>query len=230
MARCCKTNTQSNTAFRGFGGPQGALVMEVMLDSIARQLKLDPLDVRLANYYGIGERDVTPYGQRVEDNVIAPLTEELLASSDYRARRAALAAYNATSPVLKRGIAFSPVKFGISFNVPFLNQAGALVHVYKDGSILVNHGGTEMGQGLNTKVAQVVANELGVPLSRVRATATDTSKVANTSATAASTGINSFNRRALNASNNGPQIRSSIPTQLARSSPNPPPSAVWAAP
>jgi xanthine dehydrogenase large subunit len=188
VALCCKTNTQSNTAFRGFGGPQGALVMEVMLDSIARQLKRDPLDVRLANYYGVGERDVTPYGQRVEGNVIAPLTEELLASSDYRARRAALAAYNATSPVLKRGIAFSPVKFGISFNVPFLNQAGALVHVYKDGSILVNHGGTEMGQGLNTKVAQVVANELGVPLSRVRATATDTSKVANTSATAASTG------------------------------------------
>jgi xanthine dehydrogenase large subunit len=188
VALCCKTNTQSNTAFRGFGGPQGALVMEVMLDSIARQLKCDPLDVRLANYYGVGERDVTPYGQRVEDNVIAPLTDELLTSSDYRARRAALAAYNAASPVLKRGIAFSPLKFGISFNVPFLNQAGALVHVYKDGSILVNHGGTEMGQGLNTKVAQVVANELGVPLSRVRSTATDTSKVANTSATAASTG------------------------------------------
>jgi xanthine dehydrogenase large subunit len=188
VALCCKTNTQSNTAFRGFGGPQGALVMEVMLDSIARQLKCDPLDVRLANYYGVGERDVTPYGQRVEDNVIAPLTDELLASSDYRARRAALAAYNTASPVLKRGIAFSPVKFGISFNVPFLNQAGALVHVYKDGSILVNHGGTEMGQGLNTKVAQVVANEFGVPLARVRATATDTSKVANTSATAASTG------------------------------------------
>ena len=188
LALCCKTNTQSNTAFRGFGGPQGALVMEVMLDSIARQLNCDPLDVRLANYYGSGERDVTPYGQRVEDNVIAPLTDELLASSDYRARRAALASFNAASPVLKRGIAFSPLKFGISFNVPFLNQAGALVHVYKDGSVLVNHGGTEMGQGLNTKVAQVVANELGIPLARVRATATDTSKVANTSATAASTG------------------------------------------
>ncbi len=188
VALCCKTNTQSNTAFRGFGGPQGALVMEVLIDGIARQLKRDPLDVRLANYYGIGERDVTPYGQRVEDNIIAPLTDALLATSDYRARRAALAAFNATSPVLKRGIAFTPVKFGISFNVPFLNQAGALVHVYKDGSILVNHGGTEMGQGLNTKVAQVVANELGVALSRVRVTATDTSKVANTSATAASTG------------------------------------------
>jgi len=188
VALCCKTNTQSNTAFRGFGGPQGALVMEVLLDDIARALRLDPLDVRLANYYGIGERDTTPYGQRVEDNIIAPLTDALLASSGYRARRAALAAFNATSPVLKRGLAFSPVKFGISFNVPFLNQAGALVHVYKDGSVLVNHGGTEMGQGLNTKVAQVVANQFGLPLARVRVTATDTSKVANTSATAASTG------------------------------------------
>ncbi|MFM0736632.1 xanthine dehydrogenase molybdopterin binding subunit [Paraburkholderia xenovorans] len=188
VALCCKTNTQSNTAFRGFGGPQGALVMEVMLDGIARQLQRDPLDVRLANYYGVGERDTTPYGQKVEDNIIAPLTDELLASSNYRARRAALAAFNATSPVLKRGLAFSPVKFGISFNVPFLNQAGALVHVYKDGSVLVNHGGTEMGQGLNTKVAQVVANELGLKLSRVRVTAADTSKIANTSATAASTG------------------------------------------
>ena len=188
VALPCKTNTQSNTAFRGFGGPQGALVMEVMLDDIARTLQRDPLDVRRANYYGIGERDVTPYGQHVEDNILAPLTDELLASSDYHARRAALAAFNAKSPVLKRGIAFTPVKFGISFNVPFLNQAGALVHVYKDGSVLVNHGGTEMGQGLNTKVAQVVANEFGLPLSRVRVTATDTSKVANTSATAASTG------------------------------------------
>ncbi|HLX01098.1 MAG TPA: xanthine dehydrogenase molybdopterin binding subunit [Trinickia sp.] len=188
LALACKTNTQSNTAFRGFGGPQGALVMEVLMDDIARELKLDPLDVRLANYYGIGERDVTPYGQRVEDNILVPLTEDLLASSDYRARRAALAAFNAKSPVLKRGIAITPVKFGISFNVPFLNQAGALVHVYKDGSVLVNHGGTEMGQGLNTKVAQVVANEFGLALSRVRVSATDTSKVANTSATAASTG------------------------------------------
>ncbi|CAH2907301.1 MAG: Xanthine dehydrogenase, molybdenum binding subunit (EC [uncultured Paraburkholderia sp.] len=188
VALCCKTNTQSNTAFRGFGGPQGALVMEVMLDSIARQLNRDPLDVRVANYYCIGERDTTPYGQQVEDNILAPLTDDLLDSSDYRARREALAAFNAKSPVLKRGLAFTPVKFGISFNVPFLNQAGALVHVYKDGSVLVNHGGTEMGQGLNTKVAQVVANEFGLPLSRVRVSATDTSKIANTSATAASTG------------------------------------------
>ncbi|TDG02736.1 xanthine dehydrogenase molybdopterin binding subunit [Paraburkholderia guartelaensis] len=188
VALCCKTNTQSNTAFRGFGGPQGALVMEVMLDEIARLLGRDPLDVRRANYYGIGERDVTPYGQRVEDNVLAPLTDELLASSRYHERRAAIAAYNRTSPVLKRGLALTPVKFGISFNVPHLNQAGALVHVYRDGSVLVNHGGTEMGQGLNTKVAQVVAGVLGLPLARVRVSAADTSKVANTSATAASTG------------------------------------------
>ena len=184
----CRTNTQSNTAFRGFGGPQGALVMEMMIDQIARELGRDPLDVRRANFYGIDERNVTPYGQTVEDNVLEPLTAELIVDSDYRARRAAIAAFNASSPVLKRGIAFTPVKFGISFNVPFLNQAGALVHVYRDGSVLVNHGGTEMGQGLNTKVAQVVANELGIELERVRVSATDTSKVANTSATAASTG------------------------------------------
>ncbi|MGN6668101.1 MAG: xanthine dehydrogenase molybdopterin binding subunit [Trinickia sp.] len=188
VALSCKTNTQSNTAFRGFGGPQGALVTEVMLDAIARALGRDPLDVRETNYYGVGERDVTPYGQRVEDNILAPLTARLVETSDYRARREAIAAFNATSPVLKRGLALSPVKFGISFNVEFLNQAGALVHVYRDGSVLVNHGGTEMGQGVNTKVAQVVAHVFGLPLAQVRVTAADTSKVANTSATAASTG------------------------------------------
>jgi xanthine dehydrogenase large subunit len=187
-ALACRTNTQSNTAFRGFGGPQGALVMEVLLDGIARMLGRDPVDVRRANYYGPAGRDVTPYGQVVEDNILVPLTDELLDTSSYHARRTAVAEFNAASAILKRGIAFTPLKFGISFNVPFLNQAGALVHVYKDGSVLVNHGGTEMGQGLNTKVAQVVANELGIALARVRVSATDTSKVANTSATAASTG------------------------------------------
>ena len=183
-----KTNTQSNTAFRGFGGPQGAIVTEVILDSIARRLGLDALDVRRANYYGVDERDTTPYGQPVKDNVIVALTDALVATSDYRARRAATAEFNTRSPWIKRGLAFTPVKFGISFNVRHLNQAGALVHVYVDGSILVNHGGTEMGQGINTKVAQVVAHELGVAYTRVRVTATDTQKVANTSATAASTG------------------------------------------
>ncbi|CAN7468565.1 xanthine dehydrogenase molybdopterin binding subunit [Rhizobacter sp. LjRoot28] len=183
-----RTNTQSNTAFRGFGGPQGAIAIEYIIDSVARRLGRDPLDVRRANFYGVGDCNVTPYGQTVEDNLLMPLTAELEVRSDYRARRAAIAAFNATSPVLKRGLALTPVKFGISFNVVHLNQAGALVHIYADGSILVNHGGTEMGQGLNTKVAQVVAHELGVGFERVRCSATDTDKVANTSATAASTG------------------------------------------
>ncbi|MCM2492192.1 xanthine dehydrogenase molybdopterin binding subunit [Burkholderia glumae] len=185
---CGKTNTQSNTAFRGFGGPQGAFAIETIIDNIARDLGLDPLDVRYRNLYGRDERNVTPYGQTIEDNVLHALLGELEATSGYRARRAAVREFNARSPVLKKGIALTPVKFGIAFNVAHLNQAGALVHIYTDGSILVNHGGTEMGQGLNTKVAQVVAHELGVGFGRVRVTATDTSKVANTSATAASTG------------------------------------------
>jgi xanthine dehydrogenase large subunit len=187
----CRTNTQSNTAFRGFGGPQGAIAIEMLLDSVARRCGLDALAVRQANFYGAtesGGRNVTPYGQVVEDNIALELTAQLVATSGYAARRAAIAAFNATSPVLKKGLALVPLKFGISFNVTHLNQAGALVHVYTDGSVLVNHGGTEMGQGLNTKVAQVVAHELGLPLEAVRCSATDTSKIANTSATAASTG------------------------------------------
>ena len=145
--------------------------------------------MRQRNFYrDAGERNVTPYGQTVEDNQLQPLTDQLIESSGYHARRAEIQAFNATSPVLKKGLALTPLKFGISFNVVHLNQAGALVHVYTDGSVLVNHGGTEMGQGLNTKVAQVVAEELGLSLARVRCSATDTQKVANTSATAASTG------------------------------------------
>jgi xanthine dehydrogenase large subunit len=187
-AACGKTNTQSNTAFRGFGGPQGAIALEYVIDDIARNLGRDPLDIRRLNFYGRHDRNVTPYGQVVEDNVIHELVAELEQTSEYRARRAAIAAFNAGSPVLKKGLALTPVKFGIAFNVNHLNQAGALVHVYVDGSVLVNHGGTEMGQGVHTKVMQVVAHELGVDLARVRISATDTSKVANTSATAASTG------------------------------------------
>jgi xanthine dehydrogenase large subunit len=183
-----RTNTQSNTAFRGFGGPQGAIAIENILDTIARELGRDPLDVRRINFYGKEERNVTPYGAVVTDNILHELVAELEAGSDYRARREEIAAFNAGSPVLQRGIALAPLKFGISFNVKHFNQAGALVHIYTDGSILVNHGGTEMGQGLNTKVAQVVAHELGVSFDSVRVTATDTQKVANTSATAASTG------------------------------------------
>jgi xanthine dehydrogenase large subunit len=191
LALCGKTNTQSNTAFRGFGGPQGAIAIEYVIDEIARNLGKDALDVRTLNFYDRNDeegRNVTPYGQKVEDNVIHAVVAELEASSDYRRRRVAVQEFNAHSPLLKKGLAITPVKFGIAFNVTHLNQAGALVHVYVDGSILVNHGGTEMGQGINTKVAQVVAQELGVDLALVRVTATDTSKVANTSATAASTG------------------------------------------
>ncbi len=187
-AVCGKTNTQSNTAFRGFGGPQGAIAIEYVIDDIARNLGRDALDIRRLNFYGGADRNVTPYGQTVEDNVIEELVAELEASSQYRARRARVEAFNRTSPVLKKGIALTPLKFGIAFNLTHLNQAGALVHVYGDGSVIVNHGGTEMGQGINTKVMQVVAHELGIDLAWVRASATDTSKVANTSATAASTG------------------------------------------
>ena len=183
-----KTNTQSNTAFRGFGGPQGAIAIEYIIDNIARELGKDPQQVRKVNFYGQDERNTTPYGQTVRDNVIHELVAELETSSDYYARREAVAAYNRTSPVLRKGLAITPVKFGISFNVVHFNQAGALVHIYTDGTVLVNHGGTEMGQGLHTKVSQVVALELGIDIARVRATANDTSKVANTSATAASTG------------------------------------------
>lgn len=191
MAMCGKTNTQSNTAFRGFGGPQGAIAIECVLDEIARNLGKDALDIRLCNLYGRSDadgRNLTPYGQKVEDNVLHELMAELEQSSDYRQRRIAINAFNAQSQILKKGLAITPFKFGIAFNVTHLNQAGALVHVYVDGSVLVNHGGTEMGQGINTKIMQVVAHELGIDLAKVRVTATDTSKVANTSATAASTG------------------------------------------
>ncbi len=201
-AVCGKTNTQSNTAFRGFGGPQGAILIEAVIDDIARRLGRDALDVRRINLYGRNDaegRNVTPFGQKVEDNILHELLAQLEGDSSYRERRALVRAFNATSPVLRRGLALTPLKFGIAFNVNHLNQAGALVHVYGDGSVLVNHGGTEMGQGLNTKVMQVVAHELGVPLACVRTTATDTGKVANTSATAASTGADLNGRAAQDA-------------------------------
>jgi xanthine dehydrogenase large subunit len=188
-----KTHTQSNTAFRGFGGPQGMVGAERIIDHIARHLEKDPLDVRRENFYApprevSTERKITPYHMTVEDCVIGEITDQLEASSQYRARRAEIARHNAQSPILKRGIALTPVKFGISFTKTFLNQAGALVHVYSDGSIHLNHGGTEMGQGLFTKVAQVVAETFQVDVARVKITATTTGKVPNTSATAASSG------------------------------------------
>ena len=191
----CKTNTQSHTAFRGFGGPQGMIVIEAILGDIARQLGLDPLAVRKRNLYGIGERDVTHYQMRIEDNILAPLLSKLEQTAQYQQRREALLAWNSQSPVIQRGIAITPVKFGISFTATLFNQAGALVHVYTDGSVQVNHGGTEMGQGLNTKVCQIVADELGVAFEQVLATASDTGKIPNASATAASAGTD-LNARA----------------------------------
>jgi xanthine dehydrogenase large subunit len=182
-----RTNTVSDTAFRGFGGPQGMMAIERAMDAIALRLGKDPLDVRLANLYGVSG-DLTPYGQRVTDSVAFQLMTELAEACDYRARRDAVRTANAQDRWLKRGLALTPVKFGISFTANHLNQAGALVHVYTDGSIHLNHGGTEMGQGLNQKVAQVVAHEFQVPVSAVKITATRTDKVPNTSATAASSG------------------------------------------
>jgi xanthine dehydrogenase large subunit len=182
-----KTNTCSHTAFRGFGGPQGMIGGERVIEEIAFALGKDPLEIRKANLYGPG-RDMTPYHQQVEDNIAPEIIVQLEATSDYHARRAAIRAFNKASPVLKRGLALTPVKFGISFTLTAYNQAGALVHIYRDGSIHLNHGGTEMGQGLYTKVAQVVAEAFQVDIDRVKITATSTGKVPNTSATAASSG------------------------------------------
>ena len=189
-----KTNTQSATAFRGFGGPQGVVGIERVMDHIAHHLGVDPLAVRRANYYEAAAQtpkqngQTTPYHMPVTDFILHEMTDALVASSDYENRRAAIADWNATNPVLKKGIALTPVKFGISFTLTHLNQAGALVHIYQDGSIHMNHGGTEMGQGLFQKVAQVAAARFGVDVGVVKITATDTAKVPNTSATAASSG------------------------------------------
>ncbi|MEO8509247.1 MAG: xanthine dehydrogenase molybdopterin binding subunit, partial [Betaproteobacteria bacterium] len=184
----CKTNTVSDTAFRGFGGPQGMFPIEHVIDEVAHALGRDPLDVRIANLYGTTSRNVTPYGMTVDDNIAPEIIAQLAASSRYRHRRAAIREWNRANPVIKRGIALTPVKFGISFTATHYNQAGALLHLYNDGTLLINHGGTEMGQGLFTKVAQVVAQEMGVPLASVRVSASDTSKVPNASPTAASSG------------------------------------------
>ncbi|MEQ1659823.1 MAG: xanthine dehydrogenase molybdopterin binding subunit, partial [Hylemonella sp.] len=192
----CKTNTQSHTAFRGFGGPQGVIAIETILGDIARRLGRDPLDVRLRNLYGITERNVTHYQMTVEDNILQPLMTQLAQTARYRERRAEVAAWNREHTVLKKGLALTPVKFGISFTATLFNQAGALVHVYNDGSVLVNHGGTEMGQGLHTKVAQIVADELGLPFERVLVSASDTARVPNASATAASSGTDLNGRAA----------------------------------
>jgi xanthine dehydrogenase large subunit len=184
----CKLNTVSHTAFRGFGGPQGMMTIELVMDEIARHLGKDPLAIRKINLYGGEGRNVTHYHQTVEHNNLAEIIDTLEESSDYQARRKAVTQFNINNPILKKGIALTPVKFGISFTVQHLNQAGALVHVYTDGTIHLNHGGTEMGQGLNTKVAQIVAEELQVDVDSVAISSARTDKVPNSSPTAASSG------------------------------------------
>jgi xanthine dehydrogenase large subunit len=188
-----RTNTQSATAYRGFGGPQGVLGIERVMDHIAADLRLDPAKVRRANYYADmghepqGEQ-TTPYGMPVTDSIMHAMSAKLLADANYETRRTAIRAWNEANPILKKGLGISPIKFGISFTLTHLNQAGALVHIYQDGSIQLNHGGTEMGQGLFQKIAQVAASEFGVSMDAIKITATDTAKVPNTSATAASSG------------------------------------------
>ena len=213
----CKTHTQSHTAFRGFGGPQGVLLIETIMGDIARHLGLDALDVRLANLYGVADgenkRDTTPYGMKVEDNILHPLMTQLAERCNYRAQRQSVAAWNATHTVIKKGLALTPVKFGISFTATQFNQAGAVVSVYTDGSVRVNHGGTEMGQGLHTKVCGLVARVLGLPATQVHASASDTDQVANASATAASSGTDLNGRAAENAAL---QVRRNIAECIAK--------------
>ncbi len=194
----CKTNTVSNTAFRGFGGPQGMIAAESLMDDIARKLGKDPLDVRLANLYAPG-RDVTPYGQKIEEHLLRDMMQSLAKDANYRERRSAITEFNRQSEVIRKGLALTPAKFGISFTGMHLNQAGALLHIYTDGSIHLNHGGTEMGQGLYTKVAQIVATTLGVSYERIMVSSARTDKVPNTSATAASAGTDLNGMAARNA-------------------------------
>ena len=201
----CKTNTVSNTAFRGFGGPQGMFPIEYIMDDIGYALDIDPLIIRQRNFYTamseqagidfsaenideIAPRSKTPYGTYVKDNILPDLVSKLAEHCDYFTRRETIKSFNEQSPIIKKGLALTPVKFGISFNATLFNQAGALVHIYTDGTILVNHGGTEMGQGLYSKIRQIVAHEFSLNLSKIRLSATDTAKVPNTSATAASSG------------------------------------------
>jgi xanthine dehydrogenase large subunit len=194
-----RTHTVSNTAFRGFGGPQGMVGAERFIEEVAFATGLDPLVVRRRNLYGDAGRDITPYHQTVEDNIAGAVIAELERRCDYRARQLAIREANAASPIIKRGIALTPVKFGISFTATWFNQAGALVHVYTDGTVALNHGGTEMGQGLYIKVAQVVAQAFGIGLDQIKITATTTGKVPNTSATAASSGSDLNGMAALDA-------------------------------
>jgi len=188
IGKAYKTNLPSNTAFRGFGGPQGMAVIENIIDRIARYLKIDATEIRYRNFYQINKNNITHYGQKIENNRLFKIYDELIKSSNYFERRKEVSEFNSINEFHKKGIALSPVKFGISFTTAFLNQAGALVHIYKDGTVQVNHGGIEMGQGLNTKILGIAAIELGINPDEIIVTSTNTSKVPNTSATAASSG------------------------------------------
>jgi len=182
----CKTNTVSSTAFRGFGGNQGMMAIENIVDNISRYLNKDPYQIRKNNFYQKNKKNITHYGMKIEDNVIQEIFNKLVKKSNYKKRYSKIKKFNLKSKYLKKGIAITPVKFGISFTTTHLNQAGALVHIYTDGSVHLNHGGVEMGQGTNTKIAQLVANELGLPFEKIKISLTNTSKVPNTSASAAS--------------------------------------------
>jgi len=196
----CKTNTASNTAFRGFGGNQGMMVIENIIDNIANSLKKDPVEIRRRNFYQKNKKNITHYNMKVEDNVIHEIFDKILKSSNYKSRKLSIKKFNQKNKYIKKGIAVTPVKFGISFTTWHLNQAGALVHIYcNDGSVHVNTGAIEMGQGTYTKIAQLVANELGLPFSKVKVSATRTDKVPNTSASAASSTTDLNGAAALNA-------------------------------
>ena len=187
--RVAKTNVTSHTAFRGFGGPQGMLVIEEIIDRVARQVGLPPEVVRERNlYHGTGETNRTHYNEDIGDNRIQDIWSQVLAKAEFAKRRTEVSQWNQANPHMKRGLAVTPVKFGISFTLSHYNQAGALVHIYQDGSVQVNHGGTEMGQGLHTKILGVAMRELGLPAASIRLMTTSTDKVPNTSATAASSG------------------------------------------
>ncbi len=197
----CKTNTSTSTAFRGFGGNQGMMAIENIIDNISRFLNKDPLEVRKNNFYKKNKKNTTHYGMKIQDNIINELFEKLARDAKYLKRKNEIKKFNIKNKIKKKGIAITPVKFGISFTTIHLNQAGALVHLYTDGSVYLNHGGIEMGQGTHTKIAQVVANSLGLPYEKVKISSTNTTKVPNTSASAASSTTDLNAAAALNATN-----------------------------
>ena len=195
----CKTNTSTATAFRGFGGNQGMMVIENIIDNISRHLKRDSCEIRKINFYHKNKKNITHYGMKIEDNIINEIFDKLVKKSNYKKRYSKIKKFNSKNKYKKKGIAITPVKFGISFTTIHLNQAGALVHIYTDGSIHLNHGGIEMGQGTHTKIAQIVANSLGIPYEKIQISTTNTSKVPNTSASAASSTTDLNGAAALNA-------------------------------